>query len=149
MFRFIKVSIVLLFVALSSSFASPKSERFPADYFLVHTNLPHYMQVFQKFGDDPKLALSSEQKKQMQELMDKTLSVVIKNATIVRDLELALQKAVLFENKNSQQTKDLIEEILLLRTNLTITHIDCIEEAKKILTKEQDKLFLEELGYKQ
>lgn len=126
-----------------------KDERFPADYFMVHKNLPHYMQIFREYGDDKTLALSDEQKSKLQQMQEEVVVMVSKTAIEIRDLELALQKGVVLENKNSKQMQDLVEEIATLRLQMTNAHIDCIQEVKKVLTKKQDKFFIDKLGIKQ
>jgi len=149
--NFKKIALVLSLVLAIISHAQniSKDERFPADYFMVHKNLPHYMQIFREFGDDKNLDLSDKQKAKLQKLQEEVVSVVTNKATQIRDLELALQKGVVLENKTSEQTKDVLEEIATLRLEMTKAHIGCIHEVKKVLTQKQDKFFIEKLGIKQ
>lgn len=51
-------------------------EHFPKDYFLVHKNMPHYMKVFRKFGDDNTLGLSDEQKKETTSLARRSFQCI-------------------------------------------------------------------------
>jgi len=148
-FKSIALALSLVWAISSHAQNILADERFPVDYFMVHKNLPHYFRVFREFGDDKNLSLSNQQKAKLQKLQDATVSVVIEKALKVRELELALQKEVVFENKTSKQLQDMLEEIAALRLELTKAHIGCIQEVKKVLTHEQDKFFIEKLGIKQ
>jgi len=144
-------ALVLSLVWAISSHAHTisKDERFPADYFMVHKNLPHYMKIFRVYGDDESLGLSDQQKAKLQKLQEEVASVVVDRATKIKELELALQKGVVLENKTSKQLKDVLEEIATLRLELTKAQIDCLHGVKKVLTQEQDKFFIEKVGIKQ
>lgn len=143
-----KVALSLL-VALSLNANAneiAKNENFPGDYFMVHKNMPHFMKVFRKFGDNKALGLSDEQKNRLQALQEKVVTTVSQTATKIKDLELELQKAVVVEGKDSKQMKELVERIATLRMQLTMVHIECIHSSKQILTPEQEAFYMKKLG---
>lgn len=120
-------------------------ERFPADYFLIHKNMPHYMQIFNLFENDTALALSELQKKKIHALREKVVIKVAEVAHKIKALEEKLQKKVIFVDMTTAEIKPLVVEIANLRTELTLSHIECIQKTRALLTEEQHNFFLEKL----
>lgn len=125
-----------------------QEERFPADYFLIHKNMPHYMQVFNTFENDTALALSKEQKQEINALREKVVIKVAELAHKIKSLEEALKKRVVFEDVAAAELKPFVSEIANLRAELTLSHIECIQKTRALLTKEQHQFFLDKLEIK-
>jgi hypothetical protein len=141
--------LAFIFVLISTNlFAAMSEERFPADYFLVHKNLPHYMQVFRNFSEDTTLHLSIKQKEELQAFQEKVVVLVSEKASKIRDLELILQKKVLLQKQSKIQLKSLVSEIAKLREEMTLAHIGCINGVQNILTDEQNEFFIQKSGVK-
>ncbi|MEA1892022.1 MAG: hypothetical protein U9N33_04845 [Campylobacterota bacterium] len=141
-----KIALSTLIALSLNVHANSQNERFPGDYFMVHKNMPHYMKVFRKYGDDKALGLNDEQKNTLQAMQEKTVMTVSQTATQIKDLELELQKKVVIEGKDAKQMKALVERIADLRMKLTMLHIDCIHNSKQILTPEQEVFYMKKLG---
>mgnify|MGYP000366939386 CR=1 FL=1 len=120
-------------------------ERFPADYFLIHKNMPHYMQIFNLFENDTALALSELQKEKIHALRERVVIKVAEVAHKIKALEEELQKKVIFMDMTTAEIKPLVVEIANLRTELTLSHIECIQKTRALLTEQQHNFFLEKL----
>jgi len=143
-----KVAIVASMLLVNLMAAMPE-ERFPADYFLVHKNLPHYMNVFREFDDDAVLQLSVKQKTQLQTIQEHVVLVVSQKASKIKDLELQLKNDLIFKKKPLAQLNHLVEEIAQLRKEASIIHVECIQSVQAVLTQEQHQFFITKLGVKQ
>ncbi len=124
-------------------------EKFPGDYFLIHKNIPHYMRIFGNYENDPALSLSETQKKELQMLREKVVIYVSELALKIKEMELRVQKQLIFENRSALKLEPLVNEIAKLRAELTLAHIDCIEKVKSIITEKQHQFFLDKLGIKE
>lgn len=123
-----------------------KQERFPADYFLIHSNLPHFMKVFGEYGDDPRLALSKEQKAKLSSLQQELALAIVSMAERIKKAELEVMHLVVYEGKNTKDVEAKLQEIANLRLEMTKNHVECINTFYKTLSKEQYKTLLEFAG---
>ena len=138
---------ITLFTSTALS-ASLEDEKFPADYFLIHKNMPHYMRIFSNYENDLELGLNSEQKKEIQALREKVVIQVSELALKIKEMELKVQKQVIFENRSALELQSLVNKIAKLRAELTLAHIGCIGKVKLIITEDQHSFFLDKLGIK-
>lgn len=141
--------IAALFLTVLALNAANIEERFPGDYFMIHKNLPHYMQVFRMHGDDPALGLDAKQKEKLSAFQESVVQKVAKAAHQIKELELTVQKRVVHENATSEDLKELIAKIAKLRADLTMEHINCINRVQQVLTPKQRQFFIDKLGIKQ
>lgn len=140
--------IAVLFLTVLALNAANIEERFPGDYFLIHKNLPHYMKVFRMHGDDPALGLDTKQKKKLSAFQESVVLKVTKIASQIKELELIVQKRIVHENAKSADLKELITKIAKLRTDLTMEHLNCINQVQQVLTPKQHQFFIDKLGIK-
>jgi len=120
-----------------------KEEKFPGDYFLIHTNLPHFMKTFRMHMDDKTLALSKEQIQKLSTVQDDVVANLIPLANSIKEKELEVMRLSVYEGKNAQDLKNLLEEIAALRVKMSKKHVDCIHAFYTTLSKEQYKLLIE------
>lgn len=141
--------IAVLFLTVLALNAANIEERFPGDYFMIHKNLPHYMQVFRMHGDDPALGLDATQKQKLSALQESVVLKVTKAASQIKELELIVQKRVVYEKATSEDLKELIAKIAKLRADLTMEHISCINRVQQVLTPKQRQFFIDKSGIQQ
>jgi len=120
-----------------------KKEKFPGDYFLIHKNLPHFMKIFRMHMDDKTLALSKEQIQKLSAEQDNVVATLIPLANSIKEKELEVMRLSVYEGKNAQDLKDLLEEIVALRVKMSEKHVDCIHAFYTTLSKEQYRLLIE------
>ena len=139
----------VLFLTVLALNAANIEERFPGDYFMIHKNLPHYMQVFRMYGDDPVLGLDATQKQKLSAFQESVVLKVTKAASQIKELELIVQKRVVHEHAKSAELKELIAKIAKQRADLTMEHINCINRVQQVLTPKQHQFFIDKLGIKE
>lgn len=120
-----------------------KEEKFPGDYFLIHTNLPHFMKIFRMYKDDKTLGLSKEQIQKLSAVQEDVIANAIPWANSIKAKELEVMQLSVHQGKNSQDLKNLLEEIAALRVKMSQKHVDCINAFYTTLSREQYKVLLE------
>ena len=120
-----------------------KEEKFPGDYFLIPSNLPHFMKVFRLQKENKAWNLSKEQIEKLQAAQEEVLSAVVPLAEKIKKLELEMADAVVYEGKNLKEVEVKLQEIANLRLEMTKKHVECINIFYKTLSKEQYKILLE------
>jgi CRISPR/Cas system-associated endoribonuclease Cas2 len=120
-----------------------KKEKFPGDYFLIHTNLPHFMKIFRMHMDDKTLVLSKEQIQKLSAVQDDVITTLTPWANSIKEKELEVMQLSVYEGKNVEGLKNLLEEIAALRVKMSKKHVDCIHAFYTTLSKEQYRLLIE------
>jgi len=117
-------------------------EKFPKDYFLVHKNLPFLAGLTLHHPQSSTLQLSKEQIVKIQKIKSITVPKVIKMSKDIKLLELTLGENIAIKTNTAKSQYQIIDAISKLRTDLTKAHLQCINDVRAVLTKEQYKKLL-------
>ena len=109
--------------------------------FLITGKLPHLTLYLMRQWDDPKLALTPEQKEKLLVIRHKTMSKIKEIAKQILDLENQVVQGV-EAGKSPAELAPIVRKIAELKTKATMIQLQCIQETKKILTPEQMTLLL-------
>lgn len=105
--------------------------------------LPSPMRMIMKHENDPKLALSAEQKTkfeaQRKETMPKMMKLKDEIAALSKEIKSACKKS-----ETATQQKERVEKLAKLKTEATMLKLTCIDQVKATLSKEQ-KEYMKEL----
>ena len=104
--------------------------------FLIKHGLPHMSRIVMLSWGDPAFGLTAEQKTALESIRKKTMGSVIK----IKKEIMPLTKSILAETysgKSADEMKERVKKLGELEAEATIVQLQCIEETKKILTKEQ------------
>ena len=104
--------------------------------FLIKHGLPHLTKMLMKNWDDPKLALTAEQKAALTKVRQETMGSV----KSLKPQIMALTKEIVQASKAGTKAADLkakVEKLALLEAEATMTHLKCIENSKAVLKPEQ------------
>ena len=104
--------------------------------FLIKHGLPHYTKMLMKSWDDPKLALTAEQKEKLMVVRKETMGSVMK----LKPEVMKLRKEIVMAAKSGTKAADLkekVEKLASLEAEATMTHLKCIEQTESILKPEQ------------
>ncbi len=104
--------------------------------FLIKQGLPHFTMLIKEHWDNPKLALTEVQKSVLLKIRKKTLDAVMSEKPKV----MALQKeiiAAINSGTEPEALKEKVDELAKKQAALSMVHLECIYNTKKILTKEQ------------
>jgi hypothetical protein len=114
-------------------------ENFPKDYFLIPKNLPYLVGLSLYDPSSSNLNLNKDQIEAILKIKKELMSKAIEKALVVKKLELEVTQKISFQYKSVKATElyPTIDEIAKLRAELTKIHLDCIEQVKAVLTKEQ------------
>ncbi|MBW6487961.1 hypothetical protein [Sulfurimonas sp.] len=114
-------------------------ENFPKDYFLMPKNLPYLVGLSLYDPSSSNLNLSKGQIDAILKIKKELMTKAIDKALVVKKLELEVVQKISFEYKSIKATElhPKIDEIAKLRAELTKLHLNCIEQVKAVLTKEQ------------
>jgi len=99
-------------------------------------NLPSPMRMLVKMENDPKLALTDEQKTK---LASQRKVMMPKMTKLKEDIKVASKaiKEACKKNTPAQAQKANIEKLAILKAEATMTKLTCIEGVKSVLSKEQ------------
>lgn len=107
---------------------------------LMH--LPSPMKMLMKMENDPKLALSAEQKTKLEaqrnEKMPKMMKLKEDIKATSKEIKEACKKSV-----PAAEQKANVEKLAVLKTEATMLKLTCIEGVKAILSKEQQAIMKE------
>ena len=106
--------------------------------FLITSGLPHYTMILKKRWDDPKLALTPDQKKRLLKIRKATLASVMPLKREVMKLQKKIVKAAMKGAKPESLSND-VEKVAKLKAEATKTHLKCIYDTRKVLTPKQLK----------
>lgn len=115
-----------------------RAEDFPKSYFLVPQNLPFMVGLALHHPKSKSLKLTDEQKKGINKIKKTTVPVVAKAGKKIKEKELALATAFI-DGASVTDMEKLVDEISVLRTDLTKKHLVCIDQVRTILTSDQFK----------
>ena len=104
--------------------------------FLIKHGLPHLTKMLVKSWDDPKLALTADQKAKLLEVRKTTMSGVKK----LKPEVMKLRKEIIEASKAGTKAADLkpkVDKLADLEAEATMVHLNCIDSTKAILTKAQ------------
>ncbi len=104
--------------------------------FLIKHGLPHLTKMVAKSWDDPKLALTDEQKAKLMEVRKTTMSGVKKLKLEVMKLRREIVEASKAGTK-ADALKAKVEKLASLEAEATMVHLNCIDSTKAVLTKAQ------------
>ncbi len=110
--------------------------------FLIKHGLPHMTKVLMKNWDDPKLALTPEQKEKLMTVRKETMGSVMKLKPEVMQLRREIIQASRTGAK-AETLKAKVEKLALLEAEATMTQLKCIENTKAVLTKTQMAYLME------
>jgi len=119
-----------------------QKEKFPKDYFLVNNNLPFLAGLSLHHPKSSMLELTKEQIKAIQKIKKVTVPAVVKKSKEIKKLELELAQNIAVDSNNAKSQFALVDKISKLRTELTKAHLQCINNVREVLTKEQYKKLL-------
>ncbi len=109
--------------------------------FLIKKGLPHMTKLVKMNWDNPKLALTAEQKEKLLNVRESVMGMVQR----IKPEVAALQQEIIQASRSgtsSQALKEKIEKLASLEAEATLGHLGCIEQTKAILTPEQTALLL-------
>jgi len=104
--------------------------------FLIKHGLPHFTKMLMKNWDDPKLALTAEQKDKLLVIRKETMGGVMK----LKPEVMALRKEIIQASKDGTKAAELkakVEKLASLEAEATMVQLNCIDNSKAILTKAQ------------
>ena len=119
-----------------------RSENFPKDYFLVSKNLPFLAGLTLHHPQSSTLGLSQEQISKIEMIKKKTVPPIVKKVKDIKILELQLAKNIAIDSNTPKSQYKIVDAISQLRTELTKAHLECINNVRAVLTKEQYKKLL-------
>ncbi len=104
--------------------------------FLIKHGLPHLSKIIMPYMNDPSFNLTANQKDKLTKVRVDTMGVIMETKPKV----IALRKEIVnasTSGTNARDLKDKVVELALLEATATMAHLKCIDETKKILTKDQ------------
>lgn len=113
-----------------------RAEDFPKSYFLIPQNLPFMVGLTMHHPMSQSLDLSDKQKGDIKKIAEATVPVVTKAGKEIKVLEVALAKKFV-DGATPSEMDGMVDEISVLRTELTKKHLRCIDQVRTILTAEQ------------
>ena len=117
-------------------------EEFPKDYFLVPNNLPFLAGLSLHHPMSSSLGLSKEQIKAILDIKKRTVPPVVKTSQEIKKLELKLAQNIAIDTNSAKSQYEIVEAIGKKRIELTKAHLQCINDVRAVLTKEQYKKLL-------
>ncbi len=114
-------------------------ENFPKGYFLIPQNLPFLIGLALYHPSSSDLELRQTQIDALLKYKHSATPKLAKKALRIKKLELEIVNGIALKYDGSKASDYFakVDEIAKLRTELTKSHLKCIEHVKKILTKEQ------------
>lgn len=104
--------------------------------FLIKHGLPHMTKLIMRYMNDSNFALTAEQKAKLAKVRENTMGSISK----IKPEVMELRKSIVNEatsGKASSELKEKVEKLASLEAQATMVHLQCIEETKAILTKDQ------------
>jgi len=104
--------------------------------FLIKHGLPHMSKIVMFSWNDPAFGLTAEQKTALESIRKKTMGSVNE----IKKEILPLTKTIIegtYSGKSADELKASVKKLGELEAEATIVQIQCIEETRKVLTKDQ------------
>lgn len=105
--------------------------------------LPSPMRMLMKNKEDPKLALTADQKTKLKAQRDDMMPTMMNLKKEIQALKKEIRNACK-KNAPFAEQKARVEKLAQLKTQATLTKLKCIEGVKAILDKKQ-KMYIQEL----
>ena len=104
--------------------------------FLIQRGLPHYSMILMKMWDNPKLALTPEQKTKLEAIRNNTMKQVKEIAPQIKQLRKTIVQASRTGAKPETLSAD-VDKLASLKAKATKVQLQCIYETRQVLTPEQ------------
>ncbi len=104
--------------------------------FLITKGLPHYTMIIKKRWDDPKLALTAEQKAELLKVRKATMGSILSLKPKIAELRKKIVKAAMSDATPESLAAD-VEKLAKLKAEATRIHLKCIYDTRWILTPSQ------------
>jgi len=104
--------------------------------FLIKQGLPHLTKMIMPYMNDPAFNLTAKQKEQLAKVRMTTMSAIMEAKSKVMPLKKEIVNASA-AGVSAEELKDKVAKLALLEAAATMTHLECIESTKAILTKDQ------------
>jgi Spy/CpxP family protein refolding chaperone len=104
--------------------------------FLIQKGLPHYTGMLKKRWNDPKLALTPEQKKALEKVRKETIEAL----KAIAPEALQLQKRIVQAARKGADAKTLendVQKLAALKARATMIQLNCMAKTRAILSPEQ------------
>ena len=105
--------------------------------------LPSPMRMLMRLENDPKMALTAEQKTKLEAQRNEMMPKMIKLKEEIRTLSKEIRQACK-NNVSAADQKASVEKLAVLKAQATMLKLTCIDGVKKILNKKQ-KVYIQEL----
>ena len=105
--------------------------------------LPSPMRMLMRLENDPKMALTAEQKSKLEAQRNEMMPKMMKLKEEIRTLSKEIRQACK-NNASAAEQKASVEKLAVLKAQATMLKLTCIDGVKKILNKEQ-KVYIQEL----
>ena len=104
--------------------------------FLIKQGLPHMSKMVMMAWNDPAFNLTPEQKTTLEGIRKKTMGSVMKLKKEILPLTRSIIQGT-YSGKTADALKEDVKKLGQLEAEATIVQLQCIEETKKVLTKDQ------------
>jgi hypothetical protein len=104
--------------------------------FLIKQGLPHMSKMVMMAWNDPAFSLTPEQKTTLEGIRKKTMGSVMKLKKEILPLTRSIIQGT-YSGKTADALKDDVKKLGQLEAEATIVQLQCMEETKKVLTKDQ------------
>ncbi len=104
--------------------------------FLITRGLPHYSKILMMMWDDPKLALTPEQKSKLEPIRNRTMSQIQEIAPQVKKLTNEIVKGIK-SGANAESLSSKVDTLASLKAKATKAHLQCVQETRTILSPQQ------------
>ncbi|WP_456451186.1 hypothetical protein [Hydrogenimonas sp.] len=104
--------------------------------FLIQRGLPHYTMILMKLWDDPKLALTPEQKTRLEAVRNRTIAAVQELAPQVKKLRKKIVHAARKGARPETLAAD-VDRLAVLKAKATKTQLACMYDTRQVLSPEQ------------
>ncbi len=132
----IKYFTILTLLVLTLGSTSLAAKQSP---FLIQGKMPHLTMLVKQNWDNEKLDLTTQQRKKLKQIRQKTMSGVVSLRGEIFPLEKSIAKASTNGATPTSLEED-VDKLAELRAEATMIHLKCIYDTKKVLTKKQLQL---------
>ncbi len=112
------------------------SRRGMKSVFLIQRGLPHYSMILMKLWDNPKLALTPEQKSRLKAIRTRTIGAVKELAPQVKQLRKKIVQGAK-KGANPDTLAADVDKLAALKAKATKIQLACMAETEKVLTPGQ------------
>jgi len=109
--------------------------------FLISSGLPHMTKMIKQNWDNPDLALTKEQKKNLLVVRKTTIKGIKALKPQIIQLEKQIKKMAM-QGKALNLIDSKLDTLAKLKADISKVHIKCIHDSKNILTKKQVQFLL-------